>query len=1665
MGKIFKKKHLRYVAMILAILQMASSPVGVYAYYVETENNTVSILEEAAMVGEIETEVFDGLTLESETIIDMETQESFVDESEIREYQELIESANEEETTFLSIEEITEDIGIEETEAIFEVTLDSELESEIETENETERDYGIYYGSLDLNNYLVRLERNRATTNGSDVTISTGTLLPYNNGTDYYTYVFNITSDGGSFTGHCSEPYKMAPRGTYPAYEITDPAIKYIITNLLLVSPDGPLWNTNLCRNLFFGGNEGNFNDGYLQVHFILGYLTGSPGHMTAAQIQWAQELVSTLIRLADDGTIDSYMNAIGDSRFNYIAYIAQTGELYQNIVWLEQAVPKTGSLELRKSSLRPAITNGNACYSLEGAVYNVFDLTTKEVLATITLDVNGYGRADGLPLGTYGVVEVLAPKGYHLSTHEDHVVIVGDEVTSINVFDEPLDDPIAILLSKIDSKTREPIAGAEFTIKYYDVQMSIDPASSGYTALKTWVIRTNENGRATLEPQLFVSGDSFYLNSLGLVTIPLGTITIQETKAPNNYILNDEVFVRQIKQGENPERVETYNAPVIPNTQITGGFLVEKWDNELNGSTSQGDAILEGAKFELINRNTEAITVNGKTYAKDAVIMTIETDANGQYESAKDLLPYGNYELREVTAPLGYNNTGVISRTFSIRTNGEIINLNTGSTAIKNNPVRGGFLIEKWDIELDAKDTQGDAILKNATFQLINRSKNAVLVEGELYQSGQNIMLINTDENGQYESAKDLLPYGEYELKEIIAPDGYNNTGIIMRTFQIRENEKVVQLNTMDTAIKNEVVRGDVEIVKLVRDRTDRVGETYLGLADVEFTFTLKSSGEEIVKIVTDEYGFATTADPAYPRGRLPYGTYIVTESVTPEGYKTIQPFEVIIDREGQTLKGIYKENIPYMAAIQLVKLDAETGRTIPLAGTKFQILDKDKNVVEMIQYYPEKTVYTEFETNDRGWCLLPEVLVYGTYYVREIQAPDGYLLTNELIEFKVIDEDRSWDDPLVVEIANAPVKGQVNVTKVDGETNEKLANAVFEIIAAEDIYTNDGTLRVSKNEMVDTITTSTDGLATSKELYLGKYYVREKESPFGYGLNLLKHNFELEYKDQNTSLVYEDVKVTNLHSRIKTSAYDSFTETKESFEQEEITLVDIVSYENLLVGKEYTIKGILMNKETGKPFLVNNKEIIAEKIFTPTTVNGTIEVIFTFEGTDLRGTTLVVFETLYLENKEVYVHHDIEDKEQTVEYKNPKIGTQAHDTLTGLNDTYISEVTTIVDKVFYENLIVGKEYVVKGILMSQETNKPLLIDGEKVTAAKTFVAKKESGIVELEFNFDSSVLKGKTVVVFEKLYYEDLEIAVHEDIEDKGQSINFKEPIIGTQAEDIATGSNEGMIRELVIIRDTVYYKNLIPGKEYTIKGILMNKETEKAFLDNGLEVTSEIKFIPEQEAGEVALEFVIKGESLRGQTVVVFETLYYKELEIATYADIEDAAQTVTFPNPTIGTTAIDKSDGDKILSYGKEVTIIDIVEYEGLTPGKEYTIRGILMDKGTGEVLLIDGKEVISEVTFIPTDSRGVIEVEFILNTTGLADKEIVVFEYLYHEDFEIAVHADIEDIGQTVVVEKPMIVQPKTSDILNTREYLALISLAFATFTGIVIKKRRYTKSK
>lgn len=527
-----------------------------------------------------------------------------------------------------------------------------------------------------------------------------------------------------------------------------------------------------------------------------------------------------------------------------------------------------------------------------------------------------------------------------------------------------------------------------------------------------------------------------------------------------------------------------------------------------------------------------------------------------------------------------------------------------------------------------------------------------------------------------------------------------------------------------------------------------------------------------------------------------------------------------------------------------------------------------------------------------------------------------------------------------------------------------------------------------------------------------------------------------------------------TILIPEVKTSAVDQKTGSKDtSYEVDEktdqnsegykkiTTVIDTVSYKNLEPGKEYKVVGTLMSKESGEKVKdKDGKEIVSETTFTPKEKDGTVDVTFVFDVTGLENTTTVVFENVYHKDELYAAHADITDKNQT--FFTPGAKTTAKDNETGNHTSPVKKSVTIKDTVVYTNLQKGKKYSVKGVLMDKETGKPFVVKNEdgtesEVTAEREFIAGqddteevgKESvsderidGEITLSFTFDASALEGKTVVVYEHVYRDGKEVATHADINDENQSIHW--PSIGTTATDFDGKGHTVRVGESVVIRDTVSYKNLVPGTEYKVSGVLMDKETGKPFLDaKGNQITGETTFSPEQADGSVDVLFTVDTSLLAGKKFVAFEKLYTNEVEITSHEDIEDEGQTVYVPS--IKTKAADAKTKINTSCEDKEITIIDTVTYKNLHVGETYQVSGVLMDKSTGKPFLDSkGKEIRSKSeSFTPTETDGTVEVRFTFPATGLSGKSTVVFEDLKQGDVTLCSHADIEDEAQSVYIPK------------------------------------------
>lgn len=499
-------------------------------------------------------------------------------------------------------------------------------------------------------------------------------------------------------------------------------------------------------------------------------------------------------------------------------------------------------------------------------------------------------------------------------------------------------------------------------------------------------------------------------------------------------------------------------------------------------------------------------------------------------------------------------------------------------------------------------------------------------------------------------------------------------------------------------------------------------------------------------------------------------------------------------------------------------------------------------------------------------------------------------------------------------------------------------------------------------------------------------------------------------------------------LYPSIATTATDEASSTHLGSSLVNGTIIDVVAYNNLVVGYEYEVTGTLMDKETGLPIIASGEKVTASTKFIPTSSDGEVKVTFTdIPASSLADKTVVVFEKLSLIGFEIAHHNDLDDSSQSVCY--PSIRTTATDNETGLHEGYAAiredddGYVYVSDTVMYKNIAAGETYEVSGILVDKLTGDSLATSSASFVASAQEGQAQTSGNITVEFKLKKDDVYGRVLVAFEKLYDNTgREIANHEDVNDEDQTVAY--PKIGTTALDGKTLTHAGSLESLMIV-DTIQYEGLLEGHSYTAYGTLMDKETGEAVVtEDGVAVSASADFIAGAN-GKGSAEVVfnvssMSGETLRGKTFVAFEKVCERGDEqnrvIAEHEDIEDEDQSVHYPSISTVARNIDNTNE---FSYLSDVTIIDTIIYENLVPGVEYQVTGELMNKWREDVLLADGKAVTSATKFIPSSSNGTTDVIFEFYGPDAEQCVTVAFERLYVNDALVAEHTDLEDEYQTM----------------------------------------------
>ena len=638
-------------------------------------------------------------------------------------------------------------------------------------------------------------------------------------------------------------------------------------------------------------------------------------------------------------------------------------------------------------------------------------------------------------------------------------------------------------------------VSGASDPVYFY---FKLDTETYGTGLIK----KTSEDG--------VVSGIKFNISGNGVnqtvVTKADGTVDI--SLMPGVYTVTEQPIDRY-----EPQNVQRITIVSGHTSTVTFSNTLKRGSLEIIKSSE--DNLVEGVKFHLYGTSLSGLPVD--EYAV--------TDANGVARFENVLISGTTpYTVEEIDTAVRY----VVPASQTAPIEWEKVTSRSFTNILK----KFNVTVTKSDAETGT--AQGDASLAGAVYGI--------------YKGEELIDTYTTDKNGQF-TTKYYVCGNDWTVREISPSEGYLLDRTIHRVGAEPELY-TVEFNSTANDVTEQVIKGNIAIIK----HTDN-GETQIETPETGATFEVfrKAAGSfdaaketERDILTCDENGFAQTKD-------MPYGIYTVRQTSGWEGRELMKPFDVFISKDGQTYRYLIN-NANFESYIKVVKKDAETGNTIPYAGAGFQIYDPNGNLVTMTFTYPEVTTIDTFYTTADGELITPQTLEYGKgYSLVEVQAPYGYVLNSEPVYFDVMQENSEIDSGItVIEVvrSNVAQKGTITVSKsgeVFSSVNETgglyqpvyavrgLEGAVYEISAAEDIYTLDGTLRASKGEVVDTVSTGADGTAVSKELYLGKYEVKEITAPFGMVLNEETHAVELVYAGQNVAVTETATSFYNERQRVE--------------------------------------------------------------------------------------------------------------------------------------------------------------------------------------------------------------------------------------------------------------------------------------------------------------------------------------------------------------------------------------------------------------------------------------------------------------------------------------------------------------------------------------------------
>ena len=1370
---------------------------------------------------------------------------------------------------------------------------------------------------------------------------------------------------GGNYA-YCVQPSKKTPQsGTYEKhYDVEnyvsnagDETQALQSRNLAYYCWGAPGFNASYFPSTWYDGSAMD-DDKYIALsHIMLSFLVSydEVGSMHGCNSSFKNWVYQNVLGYNADGDLVNGQATLPilcwtTAPASFKVYILSTGSATQNILGYEYT--PTGTVSLSKTSANTGITSGNSCYSLAGAVYGIYsDAGCSAQVTTLTTDAGGNAAAVSLNAGTYYYKELTAPAGYALDSSVQSFTVTDGQNTALSVSDTPTNDPAMITLNKVDSETGDMVqggaslAGAQFTVNYYDGYYNNSNLPANPT--RSWIIQTkeittkggNKVYRAVLSNDYFVAGDALYSAS-GINTLPLGTISIEETKAPEGYSLEGAYlqvggtgtkitgkYVAQITQNGNLASLKGGNTFKVSDKIKRGDFKLTKIDTDNQNRMSDipfrvtckgtGESHIiktdENGYFSSESSwNAHSKNTNGGG-AYDGLWFS-SADGSAKVDDSVGAMPYGDYTLEELSCD---NNKGKIlyKGEFSIRRDKVTVDIGTIENHSEPTPV----------ITTQASDAK-------TQYQIIKPSADTDIID--------KVTITDTMAGRDYTITGTLM---DKDTGEAVMVNG--NPVTASQTFTSDGTKKVLD---MHFNFDSSALGGKTVVVCEKLTYGDYVAATEEDMENKDQTIYFP----EIHTTATD----SETADHL----TLADSRAVITDTVT---------YTNLLKGETYTLSGVL--------------MDKETGKEL--------LVDGEPVTQEMAftagRASGTKKLKFEFDTTGLAG---KSFVVYETLTLEDVEVAEHKDINDEGQTIHIpAAQTTATDDSSKINVSEA--KKEISVTDTVAYRNLVPGKEYTVRGKAVDKETEEPLTDADGNELVSTAkftAASADGSVDVKFTFDGTAMA---------GRSVVF--FENVYYTDKLIAVHADIddEAQTVHiPLIFTSVKDKDTDSHMSLAGSDVTLTDTVAYRNLVPGKTYTVSGTLMDQRTGKAVTVNGKAVTSSADFTPDTADGETTVDFHFNTNGLDDTTVVVFEKMFYGKAEIAAHEDINDKGQTIYI--PSVKTTAIDKKTATKLTLAEKDIHIVDKVAYRNLVPGEKYTVTGTAIDKTTGETLKDDvGKDVTAKASFTAEKANGTVDVAFVFDGSTLAGKTVVMYENIYYNNKLVGVHADISDEAQIIYV--PSVKTTATDTKTETKLTYAEKDIKITDTVEYTNLIPGKTYKVTGTAVDKKTGKAIKDaDGKAVTSEAEITPETADGKVDVDFIFDGSNLAGKTIVMFEEIRHENRLVGVHADINDEAQTIYVP--AIATEALDEVTGIHLSNAGDDVKVNDTVTYKNLIPGLTYRVAGTVMDKDTKKPLQNGGKDITAEAVFTPETADGTVDVEFTFSAKEFAGKTMVLFEKLY-----------------------------------------------------------------